>query len=81
MAGNKRKAPDDAAELNSRHGSPTRLAEPATDKGTTAGELKPVRTGCPPSPGVSADDYFRQLYATEPDFRQLARRDREFAAV
>ncbi|AEO55638.1 hypothetical protein MYCTH_2299692 [Thermothelomyces thermophilus ATCC 42464] len=81
MAGNKRKAPDDAAEMNSRHGASTRLSQPATDKGFTAGESKPDRTGRPPSPGVSADGYFRQLYATEPDFRQLARRDPQFAAV
>ncbi|EAQ88458.1 hypothetical protein CHGG_05077 [Chaetomium globosum CBS 148.51] len=31
--------------------------------------------------GAPADDYFRHLYASEPDFRRLAKRDSHFAAV
>ncbi|ROT41941.1 hypothetical protein SODALDRAFT_302930 [Sodiomyces alkalinus F11] len=41
----------------------------------------PVRPQPPPEPGVKADGYYRQLYASEPDFRQLAREDAQFKAL
>lgn len=35
----------------------------------------------PQEPGVKADSYYRQLYTSEPDFRQLARQDADFKAL
>lgn len=81
MTGNKRKASDDAAGIRSQPRNERPLGEPTADsESNTLGRSKPGRPSRP-VPGVAADGYFRQLYATEPDFRQLARRDPQFAAV
>ncbi|KAK3903392.1 hypothetical protein C8A05DRAFT_43379 [Staphylotrichum tortipilum] len=74
MWGKKRKAPDEAVGVGARAGSEFHA-------GSNAG---PPPTNRPrigrPSPGLSADGYFRRLYESEPDFRQLAKQDPRFAA-
>jgi 23S rRNA (adenine1618-N6)-methyltransferase len=78
MAGTKRKAPDDAAEMDGRPRADCALGLP-TDRPQhdrpNPGQPGRLEAGAP------ADDYFRHLYASEPDFRRLAKRDSHFAAV
>ncbi|KAF6804154.1 hypothetical protein CSOJ01_10418 [Colletotrichum sojae] len=38
-------------------------------------------SGAPPEPGPGADTYYRNLYATPPDFMQLGKQDPAFGAV
>ena len=79
MAGNKRKAPDDAAEVDSQAATARSLAG-STFSGPRPGTPSPGRPHRP-APGLSADGYFRRLYDSEPDFRRLAKQDPRFAAV
>lgn len=74
MVGTKRKAPDDAAEMDGLAGAGLPTSGPQRD------QPNPGRPGRL-APGVSADSYFRHLYASEPDFKQLAGRDSQFAAA
>lgn len=73
MAGKKRKMPDETSELKS--GSPA-----AHQDHRTAPEPGP-RPRYRPAADGSSDGYFRRLYETDPDFRQLAKQDARFAAV
>ncbi|KAL1836231.1 hypothetical protein VTJ49DRAFT_5412 [Mycothermus thermophilus] len=76
--GSKRKAPDDEADPDLQD-----LRDPDPPQsfgGSRSSQPDPRRSG-PPDPGVSADDYFRHLYDTEPDFAQLAKQDPDFKAV
>ena len=43
--------------------------------------MAPVQSRRPPPPGIDADRYFRDLYATDPDFRQLGQQDQEFGQL
>jgi hypothetical protein len=81
MVGTKRKASDDAAEVDDRPGADSGLGLPTGGPGRI--QPNPGRTGRTgrPAPGVSADGYFRHLYASEPDFKHLARQDSQFAAA
>ena len=79
IAGNKRKAPDDAAEVE----GPAAAARPlagSTFSGSMPGAPGPGRPHRP-APGLPADGYFRRLYDSEPDFGRLAKQDSRFAAV
>jgi hypothetical protein len=79
MVGTKRKAPDDAAEVDDRAGAESGLGLLPTS-GPQCDQPNPGRPGRL-APGVPADSYFRYLYASEPDFKQLAGRDSQFAAA
>jgi hypothetical protein len=45
---------------------------------TTAG---PSAAALPASSAIHGDGYYRNLYAREPDFRQLGKYDAQFAAL
>ncbi|KAK4233901.1 hypothetical protein C8A03DRAFT_38354 [Achaetomium macrosporum] len=79
MAGNKRKASVDGIEMDSGPGAALRAAPSAIGR-PKSGTANPGRPHPPPA-GVSADGYFRRLYETEPDFKQLAKQDSRLAAV
>ncbi|KAG7288245.1 hypothetical protein NEMBOFW57_007776 [Staphylotrichum longicolle] len=81
MAGMKRKAPDDVAKEDDRTAAESYARRPPIGpiSGPKPGSPDPGRLHRPP-PGVAADGYFRRLYESEPDFRQLAKRDASFAA-
>ncbi|KAL2133525.1 hypothetical protein VTI74DRAFT_2211 [Chaetomium olivicolor] len=78
MAGNKRKVPDDEAEVESRSG-PDHGAGPPN--GGPKSGMPDLGLDRPYRPGVSADGYFRRLFKSGLDFRQLAKKDAQFAAV
>ncbi|KAL2267863.1 hypothetical protein VTJ83DRAFT_5140 [Remersonia thermophila] len=79
-AGSKRKTPGDEADSDLRDPRDPRNPGPPLLGGLRSRQPDPGRLG-PPDPGVSADDYFRHLYDTEPDFVQLAKQDPDFKAV
>lgn len=66
------------SEDPSRHPDPEPELEPEPEPMDAAPEShRPKR----PEPGPGADTYFRNLYRTEIDFRQLAREDPDFAKL
>ncbi|KAK3306416.1 uncharacterized protein B0T15DRAFT_527135 [Chaetomium strumarium] len=79
MAGNKRKASVDAAEMDIGPGTDLRTTPSAIGR-PNPGRPNPGRPHPPPA-GVTADGYFRRLYETEPDFKQLAKHDSRLAAL
>ncbi|KXX79225.1 Methyltransferase-like protein 16 [Madurella mycetomatis] len=70
MAAKKRKAPDDTAELEPIIDCQSR---PRTASDRNVRQLHHA--------AVSSDGYYRRLYESEPDFRQLAKHDAQFAAI
>lgn len=73
MSSRKRKMPDDGDE------SGTRTASSLPSLASTIPKWHPGLASSEPS--IANDGYFRNLYAAEPDFKQLARQDAAFAAV
>ncbi|KAL2018378.1 hypothetical protein VTK56DRAFT_913 [Thermocarpiscus australiensis] len=77
-SGKKRKMEDETAQHGSGPGAKNQK-KPAVSgpKAITPNLVRPNR----PRFGVPADGYFRQLYESEPDFKQLAKLDGDFAAI
>lgn len=85
MAGTKRKSPGDEADVNSGaganpHSGPRPIDGPEPCKSNPGPGLGPGRPHRP-APGVAADGYFRHLYESEPDFKQLAKQDPGLATL
>lgn len=78
MMTGKRKAPDD--EVLSRASTVTRDA-PREARGSSKSTKLQQRRGEAARSSQTDDVYYRNLYTVEPDFRQLAQQDAEFAAM
>ncbi|GAB1318567.1 U6 small nuclear RNA (adenine-(43)-N(6))-methyltransferase [Madurella fahalii] len=74
MAAKKRKVPDDTAEPGAGSGTGCQ-SRPGTWPDRS------LRRSHYAAADVSSDGYYRRLYETEPDFRQLAKQDAQFASV